>query len=324
MKIAIIGGAGFVGTRLAKLFDLNQIEYYIFDKVLSDESYIDITIPKTFEVLDKFEIDAVVNLAAEHRDDVSPKSLYDDVNVQGSKNICEYCSQANIQNIIFTSSVAVYGFSKSAVDENGEIKFFNDYGRTKYLAENVYRDWYDVDKSLRNLTIIRPTVIFGEANRGNVYNLLNQIYQKRFIMFGKGRNIKSMAYVENVVEFIAYSTQMKGYNLYNYIDKPDLNMNSLISYSRNVLFKKNNVGIRMPGWLGIIIGYMFDLVALLLNKKLPISSIRVKKFMSTTLFNTSIDKTGYKPKVTLEEGLYKTLKYEFLEDNSSQKTYQTE
>lgn len=324
MKIAIIGGAGFVGTRLAKLFDLNQIKYYIFDKVLSDESYIDITIPKTFEVLDKFKIDVVVNLAAEHRDDVSPKSLYDDVNVQGSKNICDYCSQANIQNIIFTSSVAVYGFSKSAVDENGEIKFFNDYGRTKYLAENVYRDWYDVDKSLRNLTIIRPTVIFGEANRGNVYNLLNQINQKRFIMFGKGRNIKSMAYVENVVEFIAYSAQMKGYNLYNYIDKPDLNMNSLVSYSRKVLFKKNNVGIRMPGWLGIIIGYMFDLVALLLNKKLPISSIRVKKFMSTTLFKTSIEKTGFKPKVTLEEGLYKTLKYEFLEDNSSQKTYQTE
>ena len=50
-----------------------------------------------------------------------------------------------------------------------------------------YKDWFNEDPSNRTLIIIRPTVIFGEGNRGNVYNLLNQINSKKFAMFGNGK-----------------------------------------------------------------------------------------------------------------------------------------
>ena len=43
-------------------------------------------------------------------------------------------------------------------------KFFNDYGRTKYFAEKVYRKWHEEDPQNRKLVIIRPTVVFGEGN----------------------------------------------------------------------------------------------------------------------------------------------------------------
>ena len=76
--------------------------------------------------------DVVINLCAEHRDDVTPKSLYDEVNVQGSENLCNICSELGIKKIIFTSSVAVYGFAPVGTDENGKINYFNDYGRTQY------------------------------------------------------------------------------------------------------------------------------------------------------------------------------------------------
>ena len=90
-------------------------------------------------------------------------------------------------------------------------------------------------------------MIFGEGNRGNVYNLFTQIAGKRFLMFGKGKNRKSMAYVENVAAFIEYSLDFKpGIHIYNYVDKPDLDMNSLVSTVRGVLFGKPNVGIRLP------------------------------------------------------------------------------
>ena len=59
------------------------------------------------------------------------------------------------------------------------------------MAENIYKDWFNEDPSKRTLIIIRPTVIFGEGNRGNVYNLLNQINSKKFAMFGNGKNKKS-------------------------------------------------------------------------------------------------------------------------------------
>jgi thioester reductase-like protein len=57
----------------------------------------------------------------------------------------------------------------SGPDETGAINYFNDYGRTKWLTEEKYRAWLASDPE-NSLTIIRPTVIFGEQNRGNVYN----------------------------------------------------------------------------------------------------------------------------------------------------------
>ena len=71
--------------------------------------------------------------------------------------------------------------------ENGTINPFNEYGRTKALAEDVYREWRAKDPENRSLIIIRPTVVFGEGNRGNVYNLLNQINSGAFAMIGNGK-----------------------------------------------------------------------------------------------------------------------------------------
>lgn len=173
--------------------------------------------------------------------------------------------------------------------------------------------------------IVRPTVIFGEGNRGNVFNLLKQISSGRFLMFGNGKNRKSMAYVENVAAFLEHSLSFKsGLHIYNYIDKPDLDMNTLISETRKTLFGKKNVGLRLPAFIGVFIGYFADLVSKLTGKKLPVSSIRVKKFMGTTQFKSSVSNTGFIPPVTLKDGLARTLQYEFLEDNSANRTFETE
>ena len=210
-------------------------------------------------------------------------------------------------------------------DELGKPNYFNDYGRTKYLAEQVYKEWQAEDPENRTLVIVRPTVIFGEGNRGNVFNLLKQIASGRFVMFGNGKNRKSMAYVENVAAFLEYSLSFKpGIHIYNYIDKPDFDMNTLVSEARKTLFGKNNVGLGLPAFLGMAIGYFADVVAKLTGKKLPVSSIRVKKFMGTTQFASSVSETGFVPPVSLEEGLARTLRYEFLEDNSDQQTFETE
>ena len=321
--INIIGGAGFIGTRLAKVLNEHGTAFNIFDKALNGNNYCDVTQPDTLAAIPT--ADMIINLAAEHRDDVYPRTLYDSVNVDGARNICNYCRDNNIQKIIFTSSVAVYGFAPEGTDEFGELNPFNDYGRSKIEAEAIYKEWLAEDQNQRTLVIIRPTVIFGEQNRGNVYNLFNQIARKRFIMLGSGSNRKSMAYVENVAEFLAFCINLDpGEHIYNYIDKPDLDMNSLVSHCRKVLFGKDNVGVRLPKWTGVIIGYIFDMVALASKRKLPVSSIRVKKFMETTAFNTSIAETGFKPKCDLLEGIERTLKYEFLQNNLGNKVFYTE
>ena len=144
-------------------------------------------------------------------------------------------------------------------------------------------------------------------------------------MFGNGKNRKSMAYVENVAAFIEYSLSFKpGLHIYNYIDKPDFDMNTLVSEARKTLTGENNVGLRLPAFLGMSIGYLADFAAKITGKKLPVSGIRVKKFMGTTQFASSVSETGFVPPVSLEEGLARTLRYEFLEDNSGKQTFETE
>jgi GlcNAc-P-P-Und epimerase len=315
--ISVIGGSGFIGSRLCKrLFD-NNIDFQIVDKIEGK------TFPKLTSLADVIYFDKllsvvngeiIVNLAAEHRDDVSPKSLYDEVNVDGARRVCEVAEAKGIQKIIFTSSVAVYGFAPVGTDELGSINYFNEYGRTKYEAELVYKEWQAKDAENRTLVIVRPTVVFGEQNRGNVFNLFKQIASGKFIMIGKGENAKSMAYVENVAAFIEFSLSFKpGVHIYNYVDKPDFNMNTLVGHVNQALGKSNKIRFRLPYALGFGIGLGFDLLARLSGKKFAFSSIRVKKFCSATSFATSIEKTGFIPPVKLEEGIHKTITFEFVD-----------
>jgi nucleoside-diphosphate-sugar epimerase len=325
--IFIIGGAGFLGTRLNSRFDKKGQKIVRGDIALESHQEnilrLDLESPESLEQIRATS--AIINLAAVHRDDIRPLSRYDDVNVQGSVNVCKVARKHGINKIVFTSSVAIYGFAPADTDESGEPNYFNDYGRTKYLAEQVYKEWQAEDPENRTLVIVRPTVIFGEGNRGNVYNLLKQIASRKFVMFGNGKNRKSMAYVENVAAFLEYSLSFKpGLHIYNYIDKPDFDMNTLVSEARKTLFGKNNVGLRLPAFLGMAIGYFADVVAKVTGKTLPVSSIRVKKFMGTTQFSSSVSETGFVPPVNLEEGLARTLRYEFLEDNSDKRTFETE
>lgn len=326
-EVAIIGGAGFLGSRLVEKFRKGSILSRKYDIDLTynlDKSiYLDVEDTNSLDQLAGASV--IINLAAVHRDDVLPLSRYDDINVQGAINVCEAARKHGVQKILFTSSVAIYGFAPADTNETGEPNYFNNYGRTKYLAEQVYKAWQLEDPENRTLVIIRPTVIFGEGNRGNVYNLFRQIALQRFLMIGDGTNRKSMAYVENVVAFIEHSLSFApGLHIYNYIDKPDFDMNKLVSFVRKTLFNKSNVGLRLPGFVGIALGYIADMVTIIISKPLPISSIRVKKFMATTQYASSVNDTGFVPPVTLEEGLTRTLRYEFIEDNSDKRTFETE
>lgn len=311
-KIYLLGGDGFVGSSLQSVLKNENHSFIVgdikFDK--NHSSYTDIEDIASFKI--DSSISTIINLAAEHRDDVYPVSKYYDVNVKGSENVCVYARQNNINKIIFISSVAIYGFAPKNTDEDGEANYFNEYGKTKYQAEQHYLKWFNEDSENRDLIIIRPTVIFGKNNRGNVYNLLNQIHKKRFIMIGSGKNIKSMAYLENVSHFIKFSLSLeKGLHIFNYIDKPDLDMNQLTQISRKTLFNKDNIGMRLPIFVGYFIGFLADIFAKLLRINLPISSIRVRKFISTTQFDSAVSQTQFKAPYTLKEGLEDTLIHEF-------------
>ncbi|XEH38168.1 NAD-dependent epimerase/dehydratase family protein [Edwardsiella tarda] len=317
MSIVIIGGSGFIGTRLAAQLKDAGIDFTIVDKRKSEKfpehwQFGDVTKPETLEG-PLVGSNVIINLAAEHKDNVHPISLYYDVNVQGAKNVCDVAEKLGIKHIIFTSSVAVYGFVEKETGEEGKYNPFNDYGKSKLEAEFVYDAW-QAKEAERTLVTIRPTVVFGENNRGNVYNLFRQIASGKFLMIGPGLNQKSMAYVENIASFLKFATTMgAGRHIFNYIDKPDFNMNELTDVICSALHRKKN-NVRVPYFIGLMGGYCFDILAKVTGREFPVSSIRVKKFCARTQFKSNnIAQSGFKAPVSLEQGIANTVRYEFLE-----------
>jgi hypothetical protein len=98
-------------------------------------------------------------------------------------------------------------------------------------------------------------------------------------------------------------------------------MNTLVGKINKTLGREYNKNCKIPFFIGDLIGVFFDIIAMITNKKLPISAIRIKKFCSDSSFNTSIDTTGFIRPCTLEEGLSRTVKYEFVEKKSGEVFY---
>ena len=326
-KITIIGGSGFVGTNLCRQLLLKQQDFEIIDLKMSNQ------FPDKCKIADVRDVDSLrkaitgnvlVNLAAVHRDDVRDKSEYQRTNVDGAENIALVCSEKEIRKLVFTSTVAVYGFAEPGTDESGAINPFNEYGRTKFEAEEKLRSWHaQADNSL---IIVRPTVIFGEGNRGNVFNLFNQIASGKFLMVGRGENKKSMAYIGNIVAFLetCISSDLN-YGIFNYVDTPDMTMNVLVSKVRGTLKGRNEVGLRLPYSLGLLIGYIADGVTKITGIKLPVSSIRVKKFASSTEFQSAKSNVDdFSPPFQLSEGIERTLLSDFVYPDPLKEIFYTE
>jgi nucleoside-diphosphate-sugar epimerase len=255
--------------------------------------------------------DVIYNLAAEHADNVTPVSLYYDINVEGAKNIVLAAERNGINKIIFTSSVAIYGLNVGIPVEDSPANPFNDYGKSKLQAEEIYKNWAEKDPQ-RSLVIIRPVVVFGERNRGNVYNLLSQIYHSRFMQIGSGNNIKSMAYVGNVAAFLRHCLNFgSGVHIYNYADKPDISTNQLLDVAYSA-FGRQRPSLKIPYAVGLFGGYVFDIVSRLTGKKFQISSIRIKKFCANTKVDTQkLENTDFKRFYSIEDGLKRMIEYEF-------------
>ena len=318
--IALIGGSGFIGTRLARrlleagrrirIIDIAPSRFYPEHWVAGD-----VRNRKSFQTALR-GCTEIVNLAAQHKDNVRPRSLYDEVNVEGSRQACLAAEESGIKSIVFTSSVAVYGQAPANTGESGRTEPSNDYGRTKLEAESVYRDWHSRAPEDRKLVIVRPTVVFGERNRGNVYNLLTMIAAGRFIMVGRGENIKSMAYVENVASFLQFCLDMPpGMRLFNYVDKPDFTMRQLVRFVQAKLKRGARLNLSIPYWLARLGGRAFDLLAACTGREWPVSSVRIEKFCATTQFSADrlAEETGFAPPVSLPDALSRTVEFEFLQ-----------
>ncbi len=309
-KISVIGGAGFIGTAVCRLLARQGRRFEVVDL---HPSPVFPTLSRIADIRDPAALDRavtgeiLVHLAAVHRDD-APPDTYAATNIGGTRNLCNLALRRGIGQIVFTSSVAVYGDAPSGTDERGTIAPVTLYGHSKARAEAVLRSWRAAAGPGASLAILRPVVVIGPGNRGNVQRLFDQIAAGRFLMVGAGRNVKSMAHVTNVAAFLEGLIRLRpSEGVWNYADGPDMTMAELVALARAELLHRPGMGLRLPKSLGVALGHLADAVSAVAGRPLPFSAARLRKFCTETRFVRSAALPGFVAPVPLAVGLRQML-----------------
>lgn len=320
-RIVILGGSGFIGTRLARRLLTAESAVTIAD--LSPSAAFpdrwqrcDITDPTALEAT-LAGADLVYNLAAVHGDEIADEKLYDTVNVGGAQNLCAAAERCGLQRIIYVSSIAVYGATDRELDESAPLQPTNAYGQSKAAAEAVYRAWF-ARGNRRSLTIVRPATVFGPGNRANIYQLMRAVARDSFRMVGRGENRKSIAYVENVAAFLQFVADLPtGETILNYADKPDPTMNELVAAVRGALGQPPVAGFHWPYALGCCAAWLIAWVNRLRGRPATATVARLRKFTANTQYSTARAlATGFRPVIPLDQALRDTVVSEFGSNNA--------
>lgn len=161
MKVLVIGGAGYIGSHVAReLLDANH-NVTVFDNLSSghkqnifkEEAFVegDILRPDDLEKCMNVGFDALIHLAAFKAagESMDKPEKYSVNNITGTINILNAAVQTDIKNIVFSSSAAVYGEPEYLpVDEDHPTVPANYYGFTKLEIER-FLAWYDKLKGLK-------------------------------------------------------------------------------------------------------------------------------------------------------------------------------
>ena len=324
-KYFMTGGSGFIGSHFHEVIDHKQIVNFDIRKPFSHlkSTYVSGNVRNLDELEDSIvgsSPETIIALAAEHKDFGVDRESYFLTNEYGTENICKAASKAGVKSIIFYSSVAVYGNNKTPSTESMEPKPNLPYGESKLAGEKVLREWASEDGS-RKVIIMRPAVVYGERNVANMFRLIQQINKGRYFNIGKGENIKSIAYVKNLVEATLYLEQElgEGVHTFNYADEPQMNSRSIGLEISKKLDKKSPVTI--PYMLAMLMGVPFDLFIKLTGKDIPISTNRIKKFCTETFHKADkIREAGFQAKYSNLEGLQRMVSWQ-KNDYDSTKEY---
>lgn len=308
MRVTVLGGSGFIGTHLISALQAAGHVVRNLDKAPSARHPELSTLAdvRDAEALQRLlgSSDCVINLAAEHGDQVRPIGLYGEVNVGGARNLVAALTAHGCQRLIYLSSAAVYG-RQACADERSRLQPDHPYGASKWQAEQIYQRWAQADGT-RVLTLIRPCVVFGEGHRGNVRTLIEHLRDGRFVMVGRGQHRKSIAYVGNLVDFLLTRLDdAPGMHVCNYADTPALSTAELVDRLRGLMKLPPSRLPALPYPLVRALLAPLDLYAALRGREFGISGARVEKFCR----ESRLESVHPRPpaRVSLDEALARTV-----------------
>lgn len=318
MNYIIFGGSGFIGTHLIHLLKGSQKKgdrIYDLDIVMPGEEgvvpgivekndgvdYIRIDVRKPFDFdFSPTPDDIIFNLAAVHRTPGHPDYEYFETNIRGAENVTYFAEKYGINKILFTSSIAPYGAAEDLKDETTLPTPNTPYGISKLVAEKIHQIW-QVKDDKRELTIVRPGIVYGKGEHGNMTRLYKGMKGHYFMYTGRKDTIKASIYVKELVLFFKYrmmDNSFPGTDIYNCTFEPAYNIEQICETMKKATGLKYKVPL-IPGGLLMTAATILGPIG---GKKVGIHPARVKKLMiSTNISGKKLSECGYKFHYEFEE-----------------------
>ena len=319
MNYIIFGGSGFIGTHLINLLKAEVVKegdrIYDLDIVMPGEEGV---VPGVVEKIDGVEYvrldvrqpiefdftptedDIIFNLAAVHRTPGHEDYEYFETNIKGAENVIAFAEKHGIKKILFTSSIAPYGAAEELKEETTLPTPNTPYGISKLVAEKIHEKWQAIDPE-RELTIVRPGVVYGKGEHGNFTRLYWGIRKRYFFYTGRRDTIKACVYVKELVRFMKYrmiDNSFKGVDVYNCTFEPAYRIDKICETIKQETGMKRHTFL-IPAW---ILKTAATILGPIGGKKIGIHPARVNKLMiSTNICGKKLADCGYKFYYTFEE-----------------------
>lgn len=336
MNYIITGGTGFIGTHLANLIAEIHPEAGIYnldivkpgDPLPTVKNYkpalkegeshkaafVLCDVRKPIEVPFKVTSeDIIFNLAAVHRTPGHPDDEYFETNIRGAENVCAFAEKYGIKKMVFTSSIAPYGAAEELKEETTLPTPNTPYGISKLVAEKIHSAWQAKDSN-RQLTILRPGVVFGKGENGNFSRLYQGIKKHTFAYPGRKDTVKACIYVKELVRFMMWNVEKRQtpMEIYNCTFEPAYTIEEIVKTIKKVTGLRQAVpyipnALIMPA----------ACCAQLLGSPMGICPARVKKLqISTNICGRKLADSDYKFNYSFEEAIedwYKDNNHEYLQ-----------
>ncbi|MDA9499445.1 NAD-dependent epimerase/dehydratase family protein [Bradyrhizobium sp. CCBAU 11357] len=297
----VFGGAGFIGTHLMT----RMLASGRYDRIVS----VDIGKPRAHvegveyvhhDVREPIEPKLgagvpsdIFNLAAVHVTPGHPDGDYYYTNVLGAVHVCRFAKETGSRNIVFTSSISVYGPTETPLTEDATPVPVSAYGRSKLSAEAIHRLWQSEDPD-RRLTIVRPAVIYGRYERGNFTRLSRLLERRAFVYPGRTDTIKSCGYVKDLVSSMLFmASRNDSLSIYNFCYEHRYTISEICSaFSQAAKYPTPTTTI--PVWLMNLAVLPFEVLQAV-GIKTGINRDRIKKlWFSTNILPKHLIASGFK------------------------------
>jgi nucleoside-diphosphate-sugar epimerase len=247
----------------------------------------------------------IANFAAVHREPGHEDLEYYQTNLLGAENVCSWAENVGCKRIVFTSSISPYGPSVDIKDEHSLPVPTTAYGGSKLAAEKIHQIWHAKDHVNRRLVIVRPGVVFGPGEGGNVSRLIKAVLHRYFFYMGNRTTRKAGVYVKelcNAMWWVLQQQEVKGehVSLFNMSMNPGPSIEDYVETVCRVAGVKRMVPA-VPYRLLLTAAYAIDAIAKPLRISHPFSPVRIRKLVrSNNILPTYLVENGYAYQYTLE------------------------